>query len=527
MNRLCTAIAALAACFAILIAPQSASADPADIDAAARGVVRVVIIDTDGTDDLLLSHGSGFAVSSTRIVTNAHVVRAVLRDRTLRIGVVPSEGDDASFAKLIDYSPKNDLALIEITEGLRLPPLVVAGTIDEENSAVVAVGYPGNVDMAQGLRMRDYFDSQPPVKSRGFLSGIRPSRQFDTVLHTAPIAGGNSGGPLLDACGKVIGVNSFGAMTGASDAEFFFAISTKELLPFLRQNDVTPRVNALPCRSLADIEEEEDRRTQLAQEQSRNELAAKAEAEREKRARVRQEASLAVQTERENAMAIAVILLLVGAAAAFIAFQAKQAEDGEKKMMIAGTIAAVAVVAALALWFTRPGLDAIDRRVNAAMAGDAGDAGNDGDGSGGSTISVASGPLICTLEVDRSRITGTPERELEFGWDEQGCVNDRTQYGFASGSWSRVFVPNEEDAVSVNSFDPGSQTFTVDRYLLRRSAMEKARAERGTYSPPSCNADDAANKLGDMQGAVLDLLPDRPNERLVYSCRAKTTGGEP
>lgn len=517
MNRIVSAITALIAILSILLTSAPAQADPADIDASARSVVRVVIIDTDGTDDFLLSHGSGFAVSPTRIVTNAHVVRDVLRDRTLRIGVVPSEGDNGSFAKLIDYSPKNDLALIEITESLRLPPLVIAGQIDEENSAVVAVGYPGNVDMAQGLRMRDYFDSQPPVKSRGFLSGVRPSRQFDTVLHTAPIAGGNSGGPLLDACGKVIGVNSFGAIAGASDAEFFFAISTKELLPFLRRNEVSPRVNSLPCRSLADIEEAEERRTELEQEQARSQLAAEAEADREKRARVRQEAELAVQTERENAMAIAALLLLIGAAAAFTAYQAKQAEDGEKKMMIAGTIAAIAIVAALALWFTRPGLDAIDRQVNAAMAGGNDDADADGDGTAGS----GSGTLVCTLEVDRSRITGTPESEIAFGWKDTGCVNGRTQYGFSGGTWSRAFVPNQEDAVSVNRYDPATQTYTVDRYLLRRSAMDNARAERGTYSPPSCNAEDAAAKLGDMQGAVLQLLPDRPNERLVYSCAEK------
>ncbi|MGB7374043.1 trypsin-like peptidase domain-containing protein [Pontixanthobacter sp.] len=521
MNRIAPAIAALIAILPIIFTSAPARADPADIDASARSVVRVVIIDTDGTADILLSHGSGFAVSPTRIVTNAHVVRDVLRDSTLKIGVVPSEGDNGSFATLIDYSPKNDLALIEITEDLRLPALVIAGRIEDENSAVVALGYPGNVDMAQGLQMRDYFNSQPPVKSRGFLSGVRPSRQFDTVLHTAPIAGGNSGGPLLDACGKVIGVNSFGAIGGASDAEFFFAISTRELLPFLRRNNVSPRVNSLPCRSLADIEEAEQRRAETEQNEARSLLAAKAEADREQRARIRQEAGLAVQTERENAMAIAAILLLIGAAAAFTAYHAKQAENGEKTMMISGTIAATALVAALALWFTRPGLDAIDRRVNAAISGGNDDADDDPDAVGGGTANVGSGALICTLETGRSRITGTPENKIAFGWTDAGCVNGRTQYGFASGTWSRAFVPNQEDAVSVNRFDPASRTYTVDRYLLRRSAMDNARAQRGTYSPPGCSVDNAAAKLGDMQGAVLQLLPDRPNERLVYSCAEK------
>src|SRR3546814_17485150 len=85
---------------------------------------------------------------------------------------------------------------------------------------------------------------RPPVKRRGFNSGTRPSRQFDTLLHTAPLARGNSGGPLLDNCGRVLGVNSFGATSDGTDAEFYFAVSTRELIPFLRANGIEARINA-------------------------------------------------------------------------------------------------------------------------------------------------------------------------------------------------------------------------------------------------------------------------------------------
>src|SRR3546814_11591106 len=44
--------------------PGPANADPADIDAAARGVVRVVIIGTDGKEVYPVSHGSGFEIGS-------------------------------------------------------------------------------------------------------------------------------------------------------------------------------------------------------------------------------------------------------------------------------------------------------------------------------------------------------------------------------------------------------------------------------------------------------------------------------
>jgi len=234
MDRIQIFLTALITALLAFVITAPASADSADVDAAARGVVRVVLIGTDGKEVFPVSHGSGFAVTPNRIVTNAHVVRQALQDDTLRIGIVPSQGAEAAYGKAISVSPKNDLALIEITEGsLRLPPLTLAGQRTGDMGEVSSVGYPMNVDQAQGLDIGDIFKAQPPVKSRGFLSGQRPSRQFDTILHTAPIARGNSGGPLLDQCGRVLGVNSFGADSNGSDAEFYFAVSMREVLPFL------------------------------------------------------------------------------------------------------------------------------------------------------------------------------------------------------------------------------------------------------------------------------------------------------
>ena len=64
---------ALLACLACLLLaiPVAAQAEPADIDAAARGVVRVVLVEQSGDEMLPVIHGTGFAVSSDMIVTNA------------------------------------------------------------------------------------------------------------------------------------------------------------------------------------------------------------------------------------------------------------------------------------------------------------------------------------------------------------------------------------------------------------------------------------------------------------------------
>ncbi|WP_344705289.1 serine protease [Parerythrobacter jejuensis] len=494
-----------------------ATADPADIQAAARGVVRVVIIGSDGQEVYPLSHGTGFAITPRQIATNAHVVREAAQDDSLRIGIVPSDGDDASYAKILRIAPSKDLALLEITGDLRLPPLTIAGIRESDGAEVTSVGYPMNVDRAQGLEIDDIFQPQPTVNSRGFISGQRPSRQFDTILHTAPIARGNSGGPLLDRCGRVLGVNSFGADGEGADAEFYFAVSNRELLPFLRASNVAPRTNAQPCRTLADLDEAEQDRVEREQLQARQELAARSAAERDRRDRIQLEAEQDVQASRENQMALALIALLIGSAAGFAAFQAWGRQDGERQRMIAGTIAAVGLVAALALWFTRPGLDAIDRKIAAAMS--------NGSGAGGPAAGAGPAPgdaaLVCTLLPERSRITGDPAESVEFDWAEDGCVNGRTQYGFQSGEWSRVFVPNEEAAVAINRYDPDTRTYRTDRYLLSATAMRAAREARGAYTPPKCEVDGAAGKLGDLQSAVTSQLPERPNERLVYRCDVK------
>jgi serine protease Do len=219
-------------------------------------------------------------------------------------------------------------------------------------------------------------------------------------------------------------------------------------------------------------------------------------------------------------MALALIALLTALGSGYAALLWRGTPETRKRAGIAAGVAGAALIASVLLWITRPGLAAIEDRVAAAMEQGDGEAGTAADPS-----IAADGALICTLVPERSRVTAARTDDVAFDWAADGCVNTRTQYGqVAGGEWSRVMVVEDDAAVAVNTYDPATRTFRSDRYLLGKAAMDKVLAVRGKYSPPACGVTEAARKLGEQQSALVALLPDSPNERLVYSCGPKAGG---
>lgn len=489
-----------------------AVAQSVDVDAASRGVVRVVLLQQRGQYIQLLGHGTGFAVSDDKVLTNEHVIRRARANRGIAVGVIPSDGGEAVLATIIDVNSRADLALLRLPEKLRLPPLTLNTTRNLSSGEVTAVGYPGNVDRAQGLRFKDYVNSQPPVKAPGFITGSRPLRNMDTVLHTAPIAQGNSGGPLVDRCGRVVGVNTKTAISDGSDAEFFFAVSIAEVGPFLERNNVSVRKTAEPCKSLAEIEKAENDRIAQEKEAAAAKAAQDEELERERVERLRLETTLEVQDERESKLLFAIALLILGSAGGVIVWRGTQDEKHRKVLVSVGTGLAVAgVFGAIWMWVSRPGISEIENRLQNRLSAQEDDAmpllGER------SSLSYS-----CTLQRDRSKILSDPGVTIPLRWTDEGCVNGKTQYGFAEGQWMRVFVPEQDDVISVNSFDPESRTFRMRRYHMLSREMQHLRNRRGEYDPPQCGKPDGAQELGYAQRTVISSLPAQPNELLVYTC---------
>jgi S1-C subfamily serine protease len=184
--------------------------DPAAIyERLAPGVVTILSI-FDGGGSLLEDggeggQGSGFVVDGDGyIATNAHVVTAERRDGTARADDVYVEFSDGNrvAATIVGDDPNADVALIKVDPaGLSLTPLRLG------HSASIAVGEPvAAIGSPFGERQS---------LSIGVVSALDRTIQSltrfqigDAIQTDAAINPGNSGGPLLDARGRVIGINA-------------------------------------------------------------------------------------------------------------------------------------------------------------------------------------------------------------------------------------------------------------------------------------------------------------------------------
>ena len=500
-----------------LIIAAPAFAQASDIGAVSRSVVRIAVFSSEDGERKFVGHGSGVAVAPDKIITNAHVVEGANYDGTMTFTIVPSEGTKSYEAKLLKWSPGNDLALLQLSGGARMPAAsLFTGTVGD-GADVFAIGYPANVDIALEEGEADMLRPQTPVKTRGAVSAGRSSKTFDTLLHTAPIAPGNSGGPLVDPCGRVVGINSFGSnATIGGGAEFYFAVSVREVATFLRAQNVGFIAATGECRSVAELTRAEAEReaTQRAKIEQENRVAA--EIKNGAEGKIRQAAEHDIITSRENRImlsALMLVLALGAMGAAFTFWEREKYNEGKG----AGIASAALVIGALMAFVSRPGFDQIEERVRSAMTK--------------SDISVkppvmtsanAPGKKSCVIQLDRSKVTVSSTADIDFDWTAQGCINSRTQYAPENGKWVRSFVPGQDAQVSMISYAPQDKTYRIERYQLGIEAMNKAREARNRFDVKACTADALAiEKVANMNRAVREVLPAQPNEMLVFACSDK------
>jgi putative serine protease PepD len=197
----------------------------------ARAGKAVVSVQTDR------GSGTGFLIDRDgTVVTNAHVVGSAKQVRV-------RFDDDARpvGARVVGTDPSSDLAVLDVdasaAAGVTPLPLAESDSV-QVGDAAIAIGFP------LGLAR---------TATAGIVSGLEREIQspngfrIDKVIQTdAPINPGNSGGPLLDARGRVIGVNSQIATAGAGGGSvgIGFAIpsdTVREIVPKLEAGQTVKR----------------------------------------------------------------------------------------------------------------------------------------------------------------------------------------------------------------------------------------------------------------------------------------------
>jgi ankyrin repeat protein len=172
----------------------------------------VVYIEMEGVGSKPGCYSSGFFVSPTQILTNKHVVTCSEAKR----GTVKLAGGQRSYpTKRIVAWPDLDVALIE-AEGLKAAPL----QLDTVRQLSVGddIFVAGNPEGLEG------------TFTRGIISGMRS--QGGLLQIDAPVSPGSSGGPVVDAYGRVVGVTVSSIREGQN---LNFAIPVRLLASPLKQ----------------------------------------------------------------------------------------------------------------------------------------------------------------------------------------------------------------------------------------------------------------------------------------------------
>ncbi|MGA7413174.1 MAG: trypsin-like peptidase domain-containing protein [Bryobacteraceae bacterium] len=138
--------------------------------------------------------GSGFVLNAGRIVTNAHVIAASETNGGGTLSIESWDGQTRP-ARVLKIDGRRDLALITVEGGSETPG-TLASQPAEPGQPVIAVGNPMGFVGAI---------SSGVVHRVGAIRGLGPTLWIQADLRLAP---GNSGGPLADLHGEVVGINS-------------------------------------------------------------------------------------------------------------------------------------------------------------------------------------------------------------------------------------------------------------------------------------------------------------------------------
>jgi hypothetical protein len=192
----------------------------------------------------IASSGTGFALTSNGyIVTNYHVI-----DGATSITVKGVNGNFSTSykAKIVVSDKNNDLAIIQIEDNsftnISKIPFTIKSTSSDVGENVFVLGYPLRASMGDEIKLTNGI-----ISSKTGFQGDITSYQI-----SAPVQPGNSGGPLFDKFGNLIGVIN-AKHTGAENVSYAIKVSyLKNVIDLLPTTPTLSNTNTLTNLSLSD-----------------------------------------------------------------------------------------------------------------------------------------------------------------------------------------------------------------------------------------------------------------------------------
>jgi len=250
----------IVACLGIALGCGSARGDFQEKVVAAAKESTVLIITT--SEGEALGVGSGFVLSREgHVATNHHVLAGadsivLVYGRGTKCYIHPMN--------LVAELPEKDLAILHCEQALPMPPMTLTDRETSSGQKVMAVGFPGILSAVYEQRgglspgsNQNEFEVDPenasafvPVTFPGHVGKempipTGPGRRFHGIAHDAKISEGNSGGPLIDTDGRVVGIN---ANVARSDfgVDYAFAVHARELVDFARAHSIPIQTSSTP-----------------------------------------------------------------------------------------------------------------------------------------------------------------------------------------------------------------------------------------------------------------------------------------
>jgi S1-C subfamily serine protease len=208
--------------------PDASLADSLVVGTARPSVVKIRGVATACQKVL---EGTGFVVAPNRVMSNAHVVAG--SDSV----TVEAEGKKYD-ATVVSYDPNEDISILAVPD-LPQKPLVFADQPAKTGTDAVVLGFPGGGDFAATpARVREIIELSGP----DIYKTTTVNREVYTIRGT--VRQGNSGGPMINRAGEVIGV-VFGA--AVDDDDTGFVMTTNEVSRQLAQIGNTAPVPTGTC----------------------------------------------------------------------------------------------------------------------------------------------------------------------------------------------------------------------------------------------------------------------------------------